>query len=258
MASRSQLVEGWRVVLAENQRLLTEGSPRRRWIRQIYVQLYRFLVSCYGGEDWQADAEREGTGEGQPSRMEFVDHTLGEKGTQPRSAERIRATLDAVHAACDTPWPRGTLSGGLRDTDWIAVASESSLVSPRRLVLLLRVNGLTARQVRRGDDVIVEVHAAQREEAMGVLERNRTWLRISRRDRSRWHSIDRCIGNACFGAFVGAVVGAVPMMLLTGIIDAVQSSTPSPIGRTVLAIGWGCFVLGGAIVAVWRHLRKGL
>jgi hypothetical protein len=256
MASRSQLVEGWRLRLAENRRLLTEGAPRRRWIRQIYIHIYAFLVSCYGGEDWRADQEREGTSEGQPTRMEFVDHTLGEKGAQPKSAERIRATLDAVHAACDSPPASGELSDGLRYEDWIAVASESGLLSPDRCVRLLKRHGLVARKVRRGDDVIVEVYAGQRSKAMKLLEDHEPALKIVPRSRQRSRRAIGVVGGGVAGAFLGIPVG----LLLAGILDKEYELRLSPTGGQILwavfTVSWLCSIVVGVLVGVWSNRRR--
>ncbi len=260
MVSRSQLVESWRARLVENQRMLTEGSPRRRWIRKIYVRVYDFLISCYGGEDWQADEEREGSDEGQPSRMEFADYTQGAEGVRPKSTERIRATLNAVHAACDAPPAAGELSGGLSYRDWIAVASESGLLSPDRCVRLLESHGLVARKVTRGDDVIVEVYAGQRSDAMELLEDHRPKLRVVRRSRQRHrHGSRRSIsvlGGGAAGAFFGIPVG----LIIAGILDSQFDLRLSPTGGHILwaafTIAWAISIGIGVLVGMWSEKRN--
>jgi hypothetical protein len=192
--------------------------------------------------------------------MEFVDNTEGEKGCRPKSAERIRATLDAVHEARENPPSPGQRTGGLEFNDWVAVSSESGHVSPRRLVRLLRLNDIEARQVRRGDDVIVEVFAGRHEEALELLERHRPNLRIPRGYSSRREVIRQYLHEASLGGFVGAVVGLLPMLVLMLILDEVlrprSSSAGAAVFSAVLAIGWGAFILVGAIVAIWRYSRK--
>jgi len=251
MASRSQLVDGWRVRLAENRRLLTAGAPRRRWIRQIYVRVYRFLISVYGAEDWQAGEERKETSEDQRSRMEFVDHTLGTKGAQPKPAERIRATLDAVHAACDTPPASGELSDGLRYRDWVAVASESGHLSADRCIRMLRRHGLVARKVYRGDDVIVEVYAGQRSEAMKLLEDRRSDVRSVQGSRQRSHPLMVPLRGGIMGVLLGVQVG----LLLAAILDKVHGLRSSPTGGQIMlsafTIGLVDSIVVGVLVAVW-------
>jgi len=271
MSARTRIVERWRTRLAESQRRVDGCPVHRRWIHQIYARIYRFLISCYGVGEWRSDADADRDGEADASRMEFVDNTEGEQGTRPKSAERIRATLDAVRDAMENPSKPGQLSGGLQFTDWVAVASESSRVSPSRLVRLLRLNDIEARQVRRGDDVIVEVFAGRREDAMKLLESHRPSLVIQRRNRrgivpiittSRQMGVfDHIIGHACFGGFVGAIIGALPMLLLALVLDAVYSPRSSSSGDTivtaVLSIGWGAFAAIGAVVSVFRYCKSG-
>ena len=269
MTGRMRVIDRWRTRLTANQRSAAECPAHRRWVHRIYVRVYRFLISCYGAGEWQPDTDAESAPGEEPSRMEFVDNTEGAQGTRPKSADRIRATLDAVHDARENPPSAGKRGFGLNYSDWVAVASKSSLVSPRRLVQLLCSYGLEARQVRRGDDVIVEVFAGRLDEAMELLERHRPSLRIRRRSarrpqaaqpgRSEAEEHGLCHA-ACFGGFVGAVVGALPMLLLMGVLDAVWSPRSSSAGGTiatlVYSIGWGIFVLVGAIAGVWRYYKR--
>ena len=258
MTGRMRVVDRWRTRLTANQRSAAECPAHRRWVHKIYVRVYRFLISCYGAGEWQPDADAESAPGEEPSRMEFVDNTEGAQGARPKSADRIRATLDAVHDARENPPSAGKRGFGLKYSDWVAVASKSSLVSPGRLVQLLCSYGLEARQVRRGDDVIVEVFAGRLDEAMELLECHRPSLRIASRHR-RERVIEDIIRNACFGGFVGAVVGALPMLLMMGVLDAVWSLRSSSAGGTiatvVYSIGWGIFALAGAIVGVWRYYK---
>lgn len=259
MSARTRIVERWRTRLAESQRRVDGCSAHRRWIHQIYVRVYRFLISCYAVDEWRTDADADRGPDADASRMEFVDNTEGERGTRPKSAERIRATLDAVRDAMENP-PKPGQRSGLESRDWVAVASLSSLVSPKRLVRLLRLNDIEARQVRRGDDVIVEVLAGQRDEAMELLERHRPSLKIQPLHIRREKAIDNVARNVCFGGFVGVVVGFLPMLLLMLILDEVlqprSSSAGEAIFSTVILIGWGTFILVGAIVAVWRYYKR--
>ena len=168
MSARTRIVDRWRTRLAESQQRVVGCPAHRRWIHHVYSRVYRFLIACYGIDEWQTDGDADCDRDTGASRMEFVDNTRSEQGTPPKSAERIRATLDAVHDARENQPQPGKRGGGLEFDDWIAVASESGLVSPRRFVRLLRLNDIESRQVRRGDDVIVEVFAGRREEASGL------------------------------------------------------------------------------------------
>jgi predicted lysophospholipase L1 biosynthesis ABC-type transport system permease subunit len=96
---------------------------------------------------------------------------------------------------------------------------------------------------------------------MELLERHRPNLRIPRRHSGRRESIRQYFHNASLGGFVGAVVGLLPMLVLMLILDHVLPPSPSSsageaVFSTVLAIGWGAFIITGAIVAVWRFFRK--
>ncbi len=260
MSARTRIVDRWRTRLAESQQRVVGCPAHRRWIHHVYSRVYRFLIACYGIDEWQTDGDADCDRDTGASRMEFVDNTRSEQGTPPKSAERIRATLDAVHDARENQPQPGKRGGGLEFDDWIAVASESGLVSPRRFVRLLRLNDIESRQVRRGDDVIVEVFAGRREEASEILEANRPSLRIRPRNRRGSVAILRGIGNVCFGGFMGGVAGFLPMVLLIIVLDAVlqprSSASAGAVFSTVIWIGWGVFVLGGMFVCLWRSCTR--
>jgi len=94
MTAREQLVRRWQTRLDENQALLEGSSPRSRWLRRLYVRVYRFLLSCYAAGDWQADTpDRTATdveaAVGPPkSRMELTDLRADTEGA-PRSCRHV-------------------------------------------------------------------------------------------------------------------------------------------------------------------------
>ncbi len=197
MAAHTTLVKRWQSRLDENERLAVDGPAQRQWLPRIYARIYRFLLSCYGDGDWRADDASNVSTE----RSALEDHTDGVAGAAPKSVEQIRSALGAIHEACGEGADPGPLTDGhLRDDDWIAVSSESALVSPVRCVRLLQKHNLKAMWIRRGDDTIVVVHAGQREQAMNLIKKNRETLRI--RTRRAWW-----IGTACLGTLIGTVLG---------------------------------------------------
>jgi len=248
MSAQTRIVERWRARLAESRQRVAECPAHRRWVHQIYARIYQFLISCYGIGEWRTDEDADRSPDVETSHMEFVDNTVGEHGARPKSAERIRATLDAVHEARGNA-PSPGQRGSLEYADWIAVASQSGAVSPKRFIRLLRLNDIESRQVRRGDDVIVEVYAGRREEAMELLERHRAELRLSRRR----GLCAMLLGpeNAHSGGIAGAVLGIPWMLLVVGIIDSEYSLRTSPRGGLILwsvfAVGWISCILVGAI-----------
>ncbi len=48
MTGRMRIVDRWRTRLTANQRIAAECPAHRRWVHQVYVQVYGFLISCYG------------------------------------------------------------------------------------------------------------------------------------------------------------------------------------------------------------------
>ena len=79
MLSRPKLVQDWNRRLAAAE---AEGAQKHslKWLYQMRVRLYRFLLSCYRQQDWRAD---------KPSTLKLTGGTSfpGSKATlkpQPR------------------------------------------------------------------------------------------------------------------------------------------------------------------------------
>lgn len=228
MAGHTTLVKRWQCRLDENERLAADGSVQRQWLPRIYARIYRFLLSCYGEGDWRADDVADAT----TARNPLEDHTDGTAGAAPKSAEQIRSTLGAIHEACgEGVEPGPVLDGRLHDDAWIAVTSESALVSPRRCVRFLRKHGIPAMRIRRGDDTIVAVHAGVRDRAMELIAENREVLRVRAR-RARW------IRTAGLGTLVGTALGLPAMWLFVMVMRSIdqQSGDTSDEVRTLIGV----------------------
>ena len=48
MPDHGQLVAYWRSRLIVSQEQYQTGSPHLRWLRRVYIRVYRFLLSQYG------------------------------------------------------------------------------------------------------------------------------------------------------------------------------------------------------------------
>jgi hypothetical protein len=180
MLNRRLLMQRWTARLAEAETHLARASPRAEWWYRMNVRLYRFLLACYGMDDWHpgdstTDARtQEGTRS--PSRT-LVDNVGVCDGKPPRDVSQIRRVLDTVHAANESGVVAGPMNREAYQTAWVAATAWTACIAPRRCVRLLHKHGLEARYVRRGDDVIVEVRGRDLEEAVRLIDESRDYLR---------------------------------------------------------------------------------
>ena len=162
-----ELIGDWRRELAAAEESVA-ASPRLAWLSRMKVRLYRFLLACYGGGQWQT---------GPPHRpMPLVIDTAGADaldGKPARSGSEIRSVLAAVAKAQDGSYAPGPLAGGLDHDSWVVVAAASSKLKIGQCARLLAAAGLHPRTNFRGDDLMVEVPAHERHTAFEIVEQNR-------------------------------------------------------------------------------------
>lgn len=112
--------------------------------------------------------------------MPFVDHCSTTTGLRPKSADRIRATLDSIHDSNPGIAVPGTTTGVDGDT-WVVVAAHRSRkaanLSHHRLILC----GIEARIQNRTTDVAVAVPHKEFSAALYAIRHvamaNRIWIR---------------------------------------------------------------------------------
>jgi hypothetical protein len=177
MSGREQLIRDWRDRLAQSEAELECASPNRRWIKRIYVRLYRFLLAMYGRGDWTADdtlSLTDGTetpdDDSHQSHMELIDLRTEIGGAPPKSVAQIRQTLKTVHAAAEPTEQIGPHAKGLQPEDWIVAASQRDGVVLQRFAEALNLAGVPCRRRRLGRDTVVEVRLFHQEEASELLK----------------------------------------------------------------------------------------
>src|SRR5262245_5936502 len=98
-ATREELIADWRERLAAAEEPVTPDSSRAAWLARLRMRVYRFLLSLYGGGDWNAPeqiAERQ---------REHNDSVVIDAGALPlagkpaKGESAIRATLESVAKA---------------------------------------------------------------------------------------------------------------------------------------------------------------
>jgi len=123
-AKRQVLLADWRQRLAECESRLADGvlevAAPRRWMLRMYARVLRYLVRRYERDD-AAEAFTADVAVARPADREVALVPLGQ-GCPAKSAERIRATLDAVHARVPAA-AAGPLVGGLSPVDWMLAVS---------------------------------------------------------------------------------------------------------------------------------------
>lgn len=181
MIMRSQIVQRWHECLAESLNGLSGSSIRVRWIYRTQVRLYRFLLNCYGNQDWRADeAERSSTLDAPPvaanSSSGRLAATEDMTGKPPKSLGEIRAVLKHVQQCNNQPSKPGPLIQGIRAFDWVPVACDKEKQRIKLTRGLLRNRGIRFRQKRRHRKIVTEVQAHDLElalELLGRLQRRR-------------------------------------------------------------------------------------
>ncbi len=211
MPGREQLIRDWRDRLAQSEAELECGSPNRRWVKRIYVRLYRFLLAIYGRGDWTADdalSSTDGTDmpddDSHQSHMELIDLRTEIGGTPPKSVARIRQTLKTVHAAAEPTEQFGPHAKGLQPEDWIVAASQRDGVMLQRFAEALYLAGVPCRRRRLGRDTVVEVRLIHEEAALDLLKNLGNSVRESpQQRRSRRERGSRRVTGVIMGSFLG-------------------------------------------------------
>jgi hypothetical protein len=171
--TREQLISDWRQELTAAEESAA-ASPRLAWLARMKIRLYRFLLACYGGSDWQPPATETISRIESTSQAVFDSAQAAELAGKPaKSGVEIRSVLTAVAKAQDDPHAPGPLAGGLDHDSWVVVAAASSKLKLGQSLRFLWAAGLHPRACYRGDDRMIEVPACERREAFEVIEQNR-------------------------------------------------------------------------------------
>jgi len=202
MVGRQTLIDEWRMKLAEwHDRL--ELSSRRPWLARLYVRLYTYLVERYGQDEGTpvptvpADEE---------SSMPFFAAKPIEGGRPPRSADHIRAVLDAVHENIPARAEAGPLAAGLPPDSLIAVAAFYDPREVRRLRSTLKKVDIESETQRLRKQTQVLVRVADMYRSRPIVD---SFLAFKSRDssakRGRLGRIWGVVGGA-IGFFIGIVL----------------------------------------------------
>lgn len=146
MLSRGKLVQDWRQRLAAAEAESAE-KHRLRWLYQMRVRLYRFLLACYPQGDWRAD---------EPSIS--ADETLADvshgdtttildcplDGKPAKTSGKMQAVLKSVSAAQDYPAESGPLLGGIAADEWVVAVSVRDKLNMAVCLDLLRRFGIAS------------------------------------------------------------------------------------------------------------------
>jgi len=238
--TRDQLISDWRQQLAAAEETVA-ATPRAAWLARMQVRLYRFLLACYGGSDWQPPDEP-----CDPSPLVFDSAEAKSLDGKPaKSLGQIRSVLTAVAKAQDDPHAPGPLAGGLDYDSWVVVAAASSKLKTAACVELLAKSGLQARLCYRGDDETVEVPAHERHEAFEIIEQHR----------DRLHEPPRTPRTQRIPAWCRFAAGAIIALWFTGLMSwalaAFAWSSTGPVSRNVQPTD---LVAGPGYFGIWFSL----
>jgi hypothetical protein len=186
MDTRQQLIEDWKAKFAVSSQLSTDHGTRFAWVRQLYTRIYRFLISSYSAGDWRGagdDSSVSVDSSSTTSRMPFVDYRPSVGGLVPKSAERIRNTLDAIHRSNPGIATAGTMSGVSGDT-WIVVATRKESASARAVHQMLTSRGIESRIQNRTTDIAIIVYHQDFTAALDAIQQAVPMKQISIRRRT--------------------------------------------------------------------------
>ena len=181
MFSRQAVIDRWQQCLAEAESLAAGPPSRHSFYYRMRVRLYRFLLACYGSGDWRADESvptEDGEASNQSAAMPLVGPREPWEGKPPKAGDSIRSALEHIHAANEDAASAGSSAG--KRPAWIAATARSAGLAPPRVRHLLWQNGIQARLVRRGDDIIIEVPRGHFDRAVQLIAGHRDQLRIRR------------------------------------------------------------------------------
>jgi hypothetical protein len=211
-ATREQLVADWHDRLAAAQADPLALSGQGAWLARVKIRLYRLLISIYGDGQWSRGEtlRKDNAGhDGAAAELSQSGPLLG-TGKPARTAGKIAAVLKAVANAQDAPRTCGPLAGGITADSWIVVACESANISPTRCAMLLESSGIVTRIANQGDDVLVHVPAADRKQALMLIDKHADTVRRRARhpEARRWRGAQWMVLGLLCAPFVGLVAQA--------------------------------------------------
>lgn len=231
--TRQHLVEGWKANLAVNTQEDVDRERSFAWFRQIYSRIYRFLISCYGEGEWRGAGEESQVSVGpssDASRMAFVDYRSTTVGLVPKSAERIRATLDSIHDSNPGIAIPGTTTS-IGDDTWVVVAARKRCKAANAVHRRLIVCGIDARIQNRTTDIAIAVPHKDFSAALYAIRHitpaNRWWIR-------KQIDTTTAVGAALLAATI-----------LTGLTSVLVNETRNDVSFVVCALS---FV---ALASIW-------
>ena len=157
MLSRGKLVQDWNRRLAAAE---AEGARKNslKWLYQMRVRLYRFLLSCYRQGDWRAD-KRSISAEDTLADVPHGDTTTvldcPLDGKPAKHAGKMQAVLKSVSAAQDHPAEAGPLLGGIAADEWVVAVSVRDKLNMDTCGRLLQRFGISA--VNTGREIKVRL-----------------------------------------------------------------------------------------------------
>lgn len=244
--TREQLISDWQQELTAAEETVA-ASPRLAWLARMKVRLYRFLLACYGGSDWQPLIRAEAATSADSASVAVFDSAAAAElaGKPARSGAEIRSVLSAVAKAQDNSHAPGPLSEGLDHDSWVVVAAASSKLKMGQSLRLLRAAGLHARASYRGDDRMIEVPACERHEAFEVIEQNRHRVQLPP-ETPRTQPIPLWCRLAAVAIVSGWVSGLLAWMLIAAIFLLVAPNSREQ--------SLGEFLFTADILGIWAGL----
>jgi hypothetical protein len=258
MVTREQLISRWRDRLADCEAEVAHASVQRRWLKLMYVRVFRFLLARYGSANWTAAGTgretattEDGNVDDHRPPVKLADLRSDTHGTPPKSVARIRQTLETIHdtsGASATTGPRGQ---GLSSDDWIVVASRRDGVAVPTYAAALRRAGLRCRRRRLGRDAVVEVRYKDEEEALMLLRDLGDTVRQSPSQRTARRE---GIGFVLVAMGLGAMMGTfVPLVVAIFARNVNGPNSPAQLlAATILGTLAGGAIGGMLGLTVWK------
>lgn len=246
--ARDKLIAHWRHELHAAQDAVAL-SPEEAWLARMRWRLYRFLLACYAKSPWTTTPRSPDESQSvvfDPPEAKFLH------GKPAKSAGKIQAVLKSVASAQGGAVAPGALQKGLAPESWVVVASATGHINTFKLARLLARNKLRVRRLVRGDDELVEVAAADFEQAGKLLHENHDRLHqrcslaeVRRMECGSW------IFSSLFG---GVIVAAIAVIIAALANQGEQAEDGYTLGFLFFGC-WGCVVVLVAILAMMRPVR---
>ena len=176
--------------------------------------------------------------------MDDRNESVPYEGKQPKSADDIRASLQAIHKSADADVETGPLSGGLSRDYPLAVATFYDRAIARSFQQLLSQSGIFSKFVSQPNGASVFVDNDDHDRAVALLRKHRGQFpnRIPKRESQRFDLL-------IFGCAIGLTMGGIVM---SG-VDKIQNAIAIPITFTIVGAAAGhlldCIRM--------RHIRTG-